>query len=133
MSTIPDHADVVVIGAGIVGNCLVGHLAQLGPGGRDDITMDDETAIPDERLELVFTCCPPALAPEARIALTLRLLGGLTVAEIEGKLRRILAADRRDAGEHGRTTAPRHLQREDLRRGGDQGAGRLHDAEILDV
>ncbi|MFC5730339.1 MULTISPECIES: RNA polymerase sigma factor [Nocardioides] len=36
----------------------------------------------DERLRLIFTCCHPALAPEARIALTLRLLGGLTVAEI---------------------------------------------------
>ena len=36
----------------------------------------------DDRLRLVFTCCHPALAPEARVALTLRLLGGLTVAEI---------------------------------------------------
>lgn len=38
--------------------------------------------IDDDRLRLVFTCCHPALAQEARIALTLRLLGGLTVAEI---------------------------------------------------
>ena len=38
--------------------------------------------VEDDRLRLVFTCCHPALAPEARIALTLRLLGGLTVAEI---------------------------------------------------
>src|SRR3990170_1062543 len=36
----------------------------------------------DDRLRLIFTCCHPALAEEARIALTLRLLGGLTVAEI---------------------------------------------------
>ncbi|TWJ24306.1 RNA polymerase sigma factor [Micromonospora endolithica] len=36
----------------------------------------------DDRLRLVFTCCHPALAAEARVALTLRLLGGLTVAEI---------------------------------------------------
>ncbi|KAA1415546.1 sigma-70 family RNA polymerase sigma factor [Nocardioides humilatus] len=36
----------------------------------------------DDRLRLMFTCCHPALAPEARIALTLRLLGGLTVPEI---------------------------------------------------
>ncbi len=36
----------------------------------------------DDRLRLVFTCCHPALAMEARVALTLRLLGGLTVAEI---------------------------------------------------
>lgn len=38
--------------------------------------------VEDDRLRLIFTCCHPALAPEARIALTLRLLGGLTVAEI---------------------------------------------------
>jgi len=38
--------------------------------------------IGDERLRLIFTCCHPALATEARVALTLRMLGGLTVAEI---------------------------------------------------
>ena len=38
--------------------------------------------IPDERLRLIFTCCHPALAPEARVALTLRLLGGLTTGEV---------------------------------------------------
>ena len=38
--------------------------------------------VEDDRLRLIFTCCHPALAPEARIALTLRLLGGLTVPEI---------------------------------------------------
>ena len=42
----------------------------------------DETTFPDERLELVFTCCHPALAIEAQVALTLRTLGGLTTAEI---------------------------------------------------
>jgi RNA polymerase sigma-70 factor, ECF subfamily len=40
------------------------------------------TTIPDERLELVFLCCHPALAPDARVALTLRALGGLSTAEI---------------------------------------------------
>ncbi len=40
------------------------------------------TAIPDERLELIFLCCHPALAAEARVALTLRALGGLSTAEI---------------------------------------------------
>ena len=43
---------------------------------------DDVTAIPDERLALVFTCCHPALAAESRIALTLREVGGLATAEI---------------------------------------------------
>ncbi len=38
--------------------------------------------VTDDRLRLIFTCCHPALAPEARVALTLRLLGGLTVAEV---------------------------------------------------
>ena len=44
-------------------------------------TVDDEipdTTFPDERLELVFTCCHPALATEAQVALALRTLGGLT-------------------------------------------------------
>jgi RNA polymerase sigma-70 factor, ECF subfamily len=47
--------------------------------------MDDEipdTSFPDERLELLFTCCHPALATEAQVALALRTLGGLTTAEI---------------------------------------------------
>jgi RNA polymerase sigma-70 factor, ECF subfamily len=42
----------------------------------------DETTIPDERLELVFTCCHPALALDAQVALTLRTLGGLQTEEI---------------------------------------------------
>ncbi len=42
----------------------------------------DMSAIPDERLRLLFTCCHPAVPSEARVALTLRLLGGLTTAEI---------------------------------------------------
>ncbi|MFZ0381496.1 MAG: sigma factor, partial [Solirubrobacteraceae bacterium] len=49
--------------------------------GMDDIDLDDCT-IPDERLELIFTCCHPALAVEAQVALTLRALGGLTTEEI---------------------------------------------------
>ena len=42
----------------------------------------DATTFPDERLELIFTCCHPALAIEAQVALTLRTLGGLTTDEI---------------------------------------------------
>jgi RNA polymerase sigma-70 factor (ECF subfamily) len=42
----------------------------------------DDLTIPDERLELVFTCCHPALALDAQVALTLRTLGGLTTEEI---------------------------------------------------
>jgi RNA polymerase sigma-70 factor, ECF subfamily len=50
------------------------------------LQMDDEPVeegpVPDERLRLIFTCCHPALGLPARVALTLRLLGGLTTAEI---------------------------------------------------
>ena len=38
----------------------------------------DDTVIKDERLELIFTCCHPALSSEAQVALTLRALGGLS-------------------------------------------------------
>jgi len=49
------------------------------PGDADDTAAD---AIPDDRLRLIFTCCHPALAVEARVALTLRLLCGLTTGEV---------------------------------------------------
>src|SRR5579864_8972391 len=42
----------------------------------------ETTEIPDDRLRLIFTCCHPALAPEAQVALTLRTLGGLETDEI---------------------------------------------------
>jgi RNA polymerase sigma-70 factor, ECF subfamily len=45
-------------------------------------TMDGATTFPDERLELIFTCCHPALALDAQAALTLRTLGGLSTEEI---------------------------------------------------
>jgi RNA polymerase sigma-70 factor, ECF subfamily len=48
-------------------------------GGEDE---DEEGAVPDDRLRLIFTCCHPALAAAAQVALTLRLLGGLTTPEI---------------------------------------------------
>ena len=48
----------------------------------DEVDEVDETTIPDERLELIFTCCHPALALDAQVALTLRTLGGLTADEI---------------------------------------------------
>jgi len=51
-----------------------------GEGEEDEV--DEETTIPDERLSLIFACCHPALAVEARLALTLRTLGGLETVEI---------------------------------------------------
>jgi len=58
-------------------------LATLEQAGRDE--PDDEGAaadFPDERLKLLFTCCHPALALDARVALTLRTLGGLSTPEV---------------------------------------------------
>ncbi len=49
---------------------------------RDDAPTPEEGPVRDDRLRMVFTCCHPALSPAARVALTLRLLGGLTTAEI---------------------------------------------------
>jgi RNA polymerase sigma-70 factor, ECF subfamily len=51
------------------------------PQSVEDEDLDD-TGIPDERLELIFTCCHPALALDAQVALTLRTLGGLSTDEI---------------------------------------------------
>ena len=59
-----------------------GGLAGPPPGDRGAGQEDD--VIPDDRLRLVFTCCHPALAREAQVALTLRLVCGLTTGEIAG-------------------------------------------------
>ena len=48
----------------------------------EEPSMDDESTIVDDRLRLIFTCCHPALAMPARVALTLRALGGMTTGEI---------------------------------------------------
>ncbi len=55
---------------------------QAAAMNQDDTPHEPTGVVTDDRLRLIFTCCHPALAQEARIALTLRLLGGLTVAEI---------------------------------------------------
>jgi RNA polymerase sigma-70 factor, ECF subfamily len=48
----------------------------------EQLPEDEDATIPDERLELIFACCHPALAPEAQVALTLSLVGGLETPEI---------------------------------------------------
>jgi RNA polymerase sigma-70 factor (ECF subfamily) len=58
---------------------VLGYLAALETADPYDL---DESPIPDERLKLIFTCCHPALTPEAQVALTLRTLGGLDTSEI---------------------------------------------------
>ncbi len=52
-----------------------------GPAAFDSADIEED-AVRDDQLRLIFTCCHPALAPVAQVALTLRLLGGLTTAEI---------------------------------------------------
>jgi RNA polymerase sigma-70 factor (ECF subfamily) len=74
----------------------------------EEIEVDDENSLKDERLRLIFTCCHPSLNLDAQVALTLRLLGGLTTVEIARALlvpeptlaQRLVRAKRkiRDAG-----------------------------------
>jgi RNA polymerase sigma-70 factor (ECF subfamily) len=52
------------------------------PPATEDEKREEPPVIPDDRLRLIFTCCHPALAPETRVALTLRTLGGLATPEI---------------------------------------------------
>jgi RNA polymerase sigma-70 factor, ECF subfamily len=64
------------------GRELLGEVAVLSPGN-DDPGMPEEVGhVQDDRLRLIFTCCHPALSPEAQVALTLRLLGGLSIGEV---------------------------------------------------
>ena len=54
----------------------------LHSGDENADTEEEDNPVQDDQLRLIFTCCHPALAPAVRVALTLRLLGGLTTAEI---------------------------------------------------
>ena len=58
---------------------LLARLQELSPQSAEN---EEAVVMPDERLELIFACCHPALAPDAQVALTLSLLGGLTTPEI---------------------------------------------------
>ncbi len=60
---------------------VLAHLLSLGDDADQDLEAMTDTAM-DDRLRLMFTCCHPALGIDARVALTLRMLGGLTTAEI---------------------------------------------------
>ena len=63
---------------------LAAKTEQLGRELREapEETLEETTEFPDERLELIFTCCHPALSLDAQVALTLRTLGGLSTQEI---------------------------------------------------
>jgi RNA polymerase sigma-70 factor, ECF subfamily len=57
-------------------------LTRLQSQEEEELPVEDESAIVDDRLRLIFTCCHPALEMAARVALTLRTLGGMTTGEI---------------------------------------------------
>jgi RNA polymerase sigma-70 factor (ECF subfamily) len=61
---------------------LLGEAAVLSPGNDDHGIPEEVGPVQDDRLRLIFTCCHPALSAEAQVALTLRLLGGLSTEEV---------------------------------------------------
>ena len=61
---------------------LLPDVAVLSPGNDDPGMPEEMGPVKDDRLRLIFTCCHPALSTEAQVALTLRLLGGLTTGEV---------------------------------------------------
>jgi RNA polymerase sigma-70 factor, ECF subfamily len=64
------------------GRELLSEVAVLSPGGDDPGMSEEVGPVHDDRLRLIFTCCHPALSTEAQVALTLRLLGGLSTKEV---------------------------------------------------
>src|SRR5438067_6057894 len=64
------------------GRELLGEVALLSPGNDDPGMSGGVGPVQDDRLRLIFTCCHPALSMEAQVALTLRLLGGLSTREV---------------------------------------------------
>jgi len=64
------------------GRDLLDEVAVLSPSAEDPGIQEAVAHVQDDRLRLIFTCCNPALSSEAQVALTLRLLGGLTTAEV---------------------------------------------------
>ena len=61
---------------------LLSEVALHSPDDDDRETLEEVGPVPDDRLRLIFTCCHPALSTEAQVALTLRLLGGLSTDEV---------------------------------------------------
>src|SRR5689334_25150531 len=93
-----------------VGAAKLREVAALSPdpasGSAGPAFETDHSGVPDDRLRLMFTCCHPALSLEARVALTLRTLAGLTTAEIARAFlsseatmaKRLVRASRRSPG-----------------------------------
>ena len=85
LTTAARHRAIDVLRRKAVGAAKLREVAAMsdepGPYPADDHGTD-HSGVPDDRLRLMFTCCHPALSLEARVALTLRTLAGLTTAEI---------------------------------------------------
>ena len=64
------------------GRELLGEVAMLSPASDDPGMPEEVGPVQDDRLRLIFTCCHPALSTEAQVALTLRLLGGMSTEEV---------------------------------------------------
>jgi RNA polymerase sigma-70 factor, ECF subfamily len=64
------------------GRELLGEVAVLSPGDQEREVSEETGAVTDDRLRLIFTCCHPALSTQAQVALTLRLLGGLSTEQV---------------------------------------------------
>jgi RNA polymerase sigma-70 factor (ECF subfamily) len=64
------------------GRELLGEVAVLSPGNGEPGMLQEVGPVADDRLRLIFTCCHPALATQAQVALTLRLLGGLSTEQV---------------------------------------------------
>jgi RNA polymerase sigma-70 factor (ECF subfamily) len=64
------------------GRQLLSDVAVLSPGNQDPGMPEEVGPVRDDRLRLIFTCCHPALSTEAQVALTLRLLGGLSTEQV---------------------------------------------------
>jgi RNA polymerase sigma-70 factor, ECF subfamily len=90
ITTTARHRALDRLRRGSRGRELLSQVAVLLPGDQEPDVPEETGAVPDDRPRLIFTCCHPALSTEAQVALTLRLLGGLSTTQVA---RSFLAAE----------------------------------------